>query len=79
MKKLFVLTLALGAFGIMSCKKCQTCTISTSQEVLGFQQQIASESEQYCGDEYDDAPTPGTVSQNVGSIVQEVSITCQDD
>lgn len=77
MKKLFTLAFVslMIAGGFSSCKKCQTCTTKTTQNVLGFDQTVTT-SEEYCGDDYDNAPTPGSYSQNVGGITQQVEITC---
>jgi hypothetical protein len=62
---------------IVSCKKCQECTTSTKQLVGGFEQTTTTKNE-YCGDEYDNAPEPGNYSQNGGGVEQEVIISCND-
>ena len=78
MKKLIYFSVVLFAFGFASCKKCQTCTTKTDQDVLGTTVST-SISEEYCGDEYDNAPAETSVSQNVAGVSQTVSITCVDD
>ena len=78
MKKLFFFSLAVSAFGMMSCKKCQTCTVTTNQTAQGITQQISQTSNDYCGDEYNNAPSEGTTSQDYGGYSQSVVIACQD-
>lgn len=78
MKRLLFLTLCLAGFGLMSCKKCQTCTVNVTQNVLGFEQNVSANSTEYCGDEYDNAPAEGTYSQDVGGVQQTVTTTCED-
>ena len=78
MKKIIYLGVVLFAFGFVSCKKCQTCTTTTEQDVLGSVIS-SSVSEEYCGDEYDNAPAEASVTQNVAGVNQTVSITCVDD
>jgi len=77
MKKLFVLP-SIIIFSVIlfsSCKKCQECTITTTQTVFGFEQSIPVTKE-YCGDEYDNAPPEGTITQSVGGVSQEVKTEC---
>ena len=78
MKKLTIIAtgLILSAF-MFSCKKCQECTTDTSQNIDGFVQSTSTKSE-YCGDSYDEAPTPGTYNNTVGSTTQTVTISCVD-
>lgn len=71
-------TFALLTFAGVSCKKCQTCETKVTQEVFGYDQTTAS-SDEYCGDDYDNAPEPGTYTQNAGGVDQTVVITCQDN
>lgn len=61
--------------GLTSCKKCQTCTTTVEQTVFGINQKT-SVSDEYCGDDYDNAPAEGTITNNVGGIDQKVTITC---
>lgn len=79
MKKVLFLSLAVCAFGMMSCKKCQTCVTDVYQESNGFTQQVSGVTTEYCGDDYDDAPASGTTSQTTGSTTQTVTITCTDN
>lgn len=79
MKKLFFISLTVCALGFVSCKKCQTCTTTTVQQYSGQPAQTATATEEYCGDEYDNAPAEGTVSQNAGGVDQSVTIECTDD
>lgn len=78
MKKVFYVTAAIALFGVVSCQKCQECTVETYQESNGYTQQTSSTTEEYCGDQYNDAPEEGTVSQNYGSVNQSVTTTCVD-
>ena len=74
----FVVSALLGIVVVSaSCKKCQECTTDTKQLVSGFEQTTTTKNE-YCGDEYDDAPTPGTYNQTTGGVEQEVKIACSD-
>ena len=73
------LSTAVLFLGAMSCKKCQTCTTEVSQDVMGVSQVLSSTSEEYCGDNYDDAPAETTVTQSVQGVEQTVSITCTDN
>lgn len=78
MKKV-LLSLSLivfAAMGFTSCKKCQTCTTTVEQTVLGIYQKT-SVSDEYCGDDYNSAPAEGTVTNNVVGIEQKVTITCE--
>jgi hypothetical protein len=75
MKKLALLTV-IALAGFTSCKKCQTCTTKVVQET-GIFPVTTSTSEEYCGDEYDDAPAEVSVVQDVGGgISQTVTIEC---
>lgn len=78
MKKLLLIAPIVALGGFMSCKKCQTCTTSVTQNVGGIGIPVNT-SEQYCGDEYDNAPAETTVEQVVGGVSQTVSINCVDD
>ena len=76
MKKIyFIAILGLGLFA--SCKKCQTCTTTVTQDV-GFFPITTSSSQEYCGKEYDDAPAESSVTQEVEGISQTVVIDCVD-
>lgn len=77
MKKLLFSIVAIGALGLFSCKKCQTCTTSVSQTVMGTQVSTNT-SEEYCGDDYDNAPPESSVNQSVAGVQQTVTITCVD-
>jgi hypothetical protein len=79
MKKILIISLSILALGAVSCKKCQTCTTNVTQIVGGINVNVSADSQEYCGNEYDDAPAETTVQQNVGGIVQTVSITCTDN
>jgi hypothetical protein len=79
MKKVLFTFALVAAFGFISCKKCQTCTTSTSQTVSGLPEVATSTSQEYCGDEYDNAPAQGSVSQSLPGIEQTVAISCVDD
>ena len=73
------ITAFLGLASVfVSCKKCQECTTSTKQLVGGFEQTTTTKNE-YCGDEYDNAPTPGSYNQTVGGVEQEVVISCAEN
>jgi hypothetical protein len=61
----------------ISCKKCQECTTTTKQVVMGIEQNTST-SQNYCGKDYDNAPAEGTVVNNVGGINQEVTVSCKD-
>jgi len=73
---LFAITLSFSSL-MFSCKKCQECKTDTKQTVDGYTQTTSSNKE-YCGDEYNNAPSTGTYSNTTGSIHQEVTITCSD-
>ena len=77
MKKIILFSLAIAAISFTSCKKCQTCTTKVTQEYNGVPQSSTS-NEEYCGDEYDDAPAETTVTQNAGGVTQTVVITCEE-
>ncbi|NRA13511.1 MAG: hypothetical protein HRT57_16320 [Crocinitomicaceae bacterium] len=79
MKKYLVLALAVVAFGAVSCEKCQTCTTTVTQEVAGITTNVSTTSQEYCGDEYDDAPADAAVVQSVGGVDQTVTILCADN
>lgn len=74
MKKFLLLLPALALTGFISCKKCQTCTTTTVQSYNGFSQTTNSSNE-YCGDEYDDAPAESHVEQPN----QTVTVSCEDN
>jgi hypothetical protein len=78
MKKVLIAVVVIAAFGFVSCKKCQTCTTTTSQSGPGFPAINTSSSQEYCGKEYDDAPEDGTVNQSFSGYQQTVVITCSD-
>ena len=78
MKKILIIALSIVSLGVVSCKKCQTCTTNVSQIVGGIDVNVSAESAEYCGNEYDDAPVETTVQQNVGGVSQTVTITCTD-
>ena len=76
-KALFSLSLIVfAAMSFTSCKKCQTCTTTVEQTVLGINQKVSA-SEEYCGDDYNNAPAEGTTTNNVGGIDQKVTIACE--
>ncbi|MBD3637680.1 MAG: hypothetical protein HUJ25_10025 [Crocinitomicaceae bacterium] len=77
MKKALFLSMAVLALGFMSCKKCQTCNTKTVQDYGSYSQQVNT-SDEYCGDDYDNAPSPGTTTQSSGGVTQTVTITCED-
>lgn len=77
MKRIILFSTLLFAVGFMSCKKCQTCQTKVTQDV-GFGPITTSASEEYCGDQYDDAPAEVTVNQEVGGVTQTVVISCED-
>lgn len=76
MKKKIVIGLVFAS-GFLSCEKCQDCTTVIEQNAGGIIQSTSTTSS-YCGDEYNNAPTPTSYSQNVAGITQQVDITCQD-
>lgn len=76
-KILLASTLFIG-FGITSCKKCQTCTTTTVQSYSGYDVSTSTEQE-YCGDDYDSAPSEGTTYQSVQGATQAVTIDCVDN
>jgi hypothetical protein len=59
-----------------SCKKCQSCTTTTHQTVSGYTQ-TSNSTQDYCGDDYDDAPAEGTTTQSSGGVDQQVIIDCE--
>lgn len=71
-------SLMLFALSFNACKKCQTCTTTTQQNYNGYEQNTNTTNE-YCGDDYDDAPEEGTYVQNVGGVNQEVVIECSEN
>lgn len=76
MKKYFLFAVVALAFGSVSCKKCKTCTTRVTQNVQGVSVDVSVEDQDYCGDDYDDAPQETSVVQNVGGVSQTVTITC---
>lgn len=79
MKKVILFVGAVAFIGMTSCKKCQTCTTKTVQSYSGYEQ-VLNASNEYCGDEYDDAPAEGEyVNQQGGGVTQTVTITCTDN
>ena len=60
-----------------SCEKCQECTTLINQNSGGINQ-ISSSNQKYCGDDYDDAPTPTSYSQTNGGVTEEIEISCTD-
>jgi hypothetical protein len=78
MKKYFVVALSIIALSAVSCKKCQTCTTRVTQSVSGINIQVSAAEEEYCGDQYDDAPAETSVTQDVGGISQTATVTCVD-
>ncbi|MDX2359699.1 MAG: hypothetical protein QNK23_02755 [Crocinitomicaceae bacterium] len=76
MKKLLYIGFAFMAFAFISCKKCQTCTTTTTQTTGVIIPIVVSISDEYCGDEYDNAPAEVSVNQNVGGISQTVVVDC---
>jgi hypothetical protein len=78
MKKILLITGALLMLGATSCKKCQTCTTNVSQDIGGTNVSVSADSQEYCGDQYDDAPAESAVNQNIGGVSQTVAITCTD-
>lgn len=79
MKKYLILSLSIVALGAMSCKKCQTCTTTVTQDVGGVSVNVSAVDEEYCGDAYDDAPGNTSVTQDVGGVIQTVTISCVDN
>jgi len=77
MNKIIVIGMFLCSLMIVSCKKCQTCTTTTVQD-YGSYQQTSSNASEYCGKEYDDAPSEGTTNQSSGGVTQTVTTTCVD-
>ena len=76
-KALLLLSLIVfAAMGLTSCKKCQTCTTTVEQTILGIYQETTV-SDEYCGSDYDNAPAETTVTNNIGGIDQKVTITCE--
>lgn len=67
------------SFFLFSCsEKCKECTITTVQTFQGFDQTYNA-TEEYCGENYENAPANGTVSQNVGGgVTQTVTTNCVD-
>jgi hypothetical protein len=77
--KSIILSVALFAgLTFVSCKKCQTCTTTTTQVVNGYEMSTNTSSE-FCGKEYDNAPAEGTVVQNASGVEQTVTIVCSDN
>lgn len=64
--------------GFSSCKKCQTCTTKTSQDVQGTLMENSTSAD-YCGKTYDDAPAESSVTQNANGVTQTVTITCTEN
>ena len=70
--KLFILSsLSLATFN--SCKKCQSCNTLIEDQ---SNQTISSTTNDYCGDNYDDAPTETSYSETVAGETQSVTISC---
>lgn len=65
MKKIITLSVLALAFGTISCKKCKTCTTDVTQVVNGITMTTSSTSQEYCGDDYDNAPAEGSYEQSV--------------
>lgn len=75
--KIILVAAAILVLGITSCKKCQTCTTTTVQTYNGIDLSTNSEQE-YCGDEYENAPAEGTTYQSAQGATQAVTIDCVD-
>ncbi|MCB0479401.1 MAG: hypothetical protein KDC84_14625 [Crocinitomicaceae bacterium] len=78
-KSILILSVFSLALITLSCKgKCRECTISTVQSYQGVNQTTNTTNE-YCGDDYDNAPAEGTYVNNVGGgVTQTVTTTCTD-
>jgi hypothetical protein len=59
-----------------SCQKCQSCNTLIESEA---NQTISSTTDEYCGDNYDDAPTETSYSQTVGGQTESVTISCVEE
>lgn len=77
MKAIYLTSATLFLILSSACKKCQECKTDILQNNSGIEQ-TSSSTQEYCGDDYDNAPEEGTYNQNVGSIEQTVTITCTD-
>ena len=75
LKRLSVIVLLAG---FTSCQKCQTCTTTQTNNSSGTEQ-TSQTHEDYCGSEYDSAPTETSYTQNSGGATYEVEITCVDN
>lgn len=76
-KQILLLAFTSLALGFSSCKKCQTCTTTTVQSYNGIEVSTNSEQE-YCGDDYENAPAEGTTYQSAQGATQSVTIDCVD-
>ena len=77
MKTILSFSIVCFLLSFTSCKKCQECITTTEQGASGYTQ-TTSTSNEYCGDNYDDAPQEGTYDQSAGGAIQIVTITCSD-
>lgn len=76
-KKIILTSLAVLAIALTSCKKCQTCTTTTVQSYNGTEVSTSTDQE-YCGNDYDNAPAEGTTYQSAQGATQAVTIDCVD-
>ena len=76
MKNIFFYLLVFSA-ACHSCEKCQECTTKVSQNSGGVNQSSTS-TQNYCGADYTNAPTPTAYSQTNAGITENVEIICQD-
>lgn len=78
MKKAIVLGTVTLAMGLISCRKCKTCTTYTSVEETGSSTITTSTSVDYCGKDYDDAPVDATVITEDQGTTTTVEIKCTE-
>lgn len=76
MKRIFFAAAILLSLTAVSCKKCKACTTKTTQDTGSGTPQTTSTTKDYCGKDYDDAPSEGTVYQSAGGYQQTVVTTC---
>lgn len=72
---LSVFILGISVISFQSCQKCQRCTTTSTQNSTGTNQS-SSTYEDFCGENYDEAPTETSYTQNSGGVAYEISIEC---
>ena len=79
MKKIIILSLAVAAFGFVSCKKCKSCTTHTTVKESGSPDITTSTSVDYCGKDYDEAPEANvSVASTAPGDTIVVEVACNE-